>query len=52
MFVARVLSDQFGTEVSIEIIAAHDLQGQALYDAMEQHRQKLIAVLPTVSEPQ
>ncbi len=49
--VSRSLSAMFDTPVTIEIIAGQDLQGQALYDAMEQHRLKIIKERPVMAEP-
>ncbi len=49
--VARKLSHRFDTPVDITIEAGNDLQGQALFDAMEQMRQSIIEDLPNTPAP-
>ncbi len=46
--VRRMLSERFGTEVSIEIHAGQCLDGAALFDAMEKMRGSIIEQLPKV----
>ncbi len=49
--VARRLQERFGTPVAIEIHAGEVLEGQALFDAMEQMRGTLITELPKLVTP-
>ena len=45
--VAKQLQEQFATPVSISIHSGEVLEGQALYDAMEQMRESVLSTLPT-----
>ncbi|MBQ3251674.1 MAG: PolC-type DNA polymerase III [Oscillospiraceae bacterium] len=49
--VKRALHAQFGVMVDIQIEAAQNLDGQALFDAMEKMRQSVLNDLPRVAEP-
>ena len=44
--VKRALYEQFGAEVDIRFIAREDLDGQALFDAMEKMRRNMLEELP------
>ena len=44
--VKQALKEQFGTDVDIAIVPGSDLEGQALFDAMEQMRSSMIGDLP------
>ena len=44
--VCNILREKFSVEVSIEIHAGENLQGQALFDAMEKMRGSMISDLP------
>ena len=44
--VTRLLQQQFATPVSIAIHAGETLEGQALFDAMEQMRESVLSTLP------
>jgi len=49
--VKNVLREMFGITVEIRIEASHNLDGQALFDAMEKMRQSVLSELPSVQEP-
>ena len=49
--VVRQLQEQFATSVSITIHPGETLEGQALFDAMEQMRDTILTELPKVSVP-
>ena len=50
--VRQTLKEQFDTDVAITIIPGSDLQGKALYDAMEQMRGNMMGELPRAAQPQ
>ncbi len=50
--VVNQLQEQFGTRVNIVIHAGEALEGQALFDAMEQMRDSILSDLPKVSIPE
>jgi len=45
------LRERFSSDVSIEIIAGENLEGQALYEAMEKMRGSMMTDLPRASSP-
>ena len=49
--VAQALSHRFGTEVTIDIVAGENLEGPALFDAMEKLRTKMLGEAPALSTP-
>ncbi len=42
----QILNEQFGAEVSIDVESHTNLQGQELFDAMEQMRSKMVEQMP------
>lgn len=49
--VRRYLADRFGQEISMEIQAAQELEGQALFRQTQQMRQEMLDQLPSVPPP-
>ena len=49
--VTRKLRERFGTDVSVQIHAGENLEGQALFDAMEKMRGAMLSNLPKAAEP-
>ena len=49
--VIRRLQEQFATQVAIEIHSGETLEGQALFDAMEQMRDTILTDMPKVAAP-
>ena len=47
--VADELSKRFATDVTIDIVPGENLEGPALFDAMEKLRSQMLEVTPTVS---
>ena len=47
--ITRILSERFGTDVSIRFEAGNALEGQALFDAMERLRSSMIVEGPTAA---
>ncbi len=50
--IAQHLSERFGTDVEIQIIAGDMLEGQALFDAMEKLRASMIEEMPAAAAPE
>ena len=50
--VRQNLQERFGTAVAIEIVAGQNLEGQALFDAMEKLRTSMMDALPKAAPPE